>query len=165
MAIAALSTAALAGSAATGYTAMADHGGRGHDDHGHHRGQTLFSSNLAPSVPTDQPIHGVAAGGVPWVIRHGDARLRADGRLRVDIRGLVIPSLGNAGPVTTVNASLYCGNDTTAAGTTGSVPLSQSGDAEIRDRLTLPAKCLGAVVLVHPNGNGAAYIAASGFGG
>jgi hypothetical protein len=31
--------------------------------------------------------------------------------------------------------------------------------------LSLPAKCLAPVVRVHPNGNGAAYIAASGFGG
>jgi hypothetical protein len=32
-------------------------------------------------------------------------------------------------------------------------------------QFSLPAKCLAPVVLVHPNGNGAAYIAASGFGG
>jgi hypothetical protein len=29
--------------------------------------------------------------------------------------------------------------------------------------VTVPARCLAPVVLVHPNGNGARYIAASGF--
>jgi hypothetical protein len=47
--------------------------------------------------------------------------------------------------------------------TTDPAPLSQQGNGTIRDRITLPAKCLGAIILVHPNGGDAAYIAASGF--
>ena len=49
--------------------------------------------------------------------------------------------------------------------TTDPVALSSEGDARIAQRVSLPAKCLGAIVLVHPNGNDGAYIAASGFGG
>jgi hypothetical protein len=106
-------------------------------------------------------------GGAPWVLRRGEARLRRDGRLAVRVRGLVIPvppGDGTPGPVMTVSASLYCGNDTTAVGTTPSVPISRSGDARMAGKFSLPAKCLAPVALVHPNG-GAAYIAASGFGG
>jgi hypothetical protein len=128
----------------------------------------VLKTALAPSVPSDPTLHGAAAGGAPWVLRRGEARLRRDGRLAVRVRGLVIPVApgnGTPGPVTTVNASLYCGNDTTAVGTTPSVPISRAGDARMTGQFTLPAKCLAPVVLVHPNANGAAYIAASGFGG
>jgi hypothetical protein len=119
---------------------------------------------MAPSVPTDPTIHGVKPGALPWVLREGEARLRRDGRLDVRLRGLIIPTMGNAGPVTTVSASLYCGADATkAVAATRAVPLSRSGRARIRARLTLPAKCLAPILLVDPNGSTTAYIAASGF--
>ena len=64
----------------------------------------------------------------------------------------------------TVSASLYCGAATTASGTTPSVPISRSGDADIAAQLSVPATCLAPSVLIHPNGAGAVYIAANGFG-
>jgi hypothetical protein len=154
-----LSATALGWSAVTGAVAAL-----GHNDHGHHNGRTLFNSTLAPSVLTDPTIHGVARGGVPWQLDRGSTRLRHSGRLQLSVRGLVIPGNGTPGPVTSITASLYCGADSTGAvATTGSVPLSMQGDAKIDERITLPAKCLAPIVLVHPNGNAAAYIAATGF--
>jgi hypothetical protein len=185
-AVAALTAAAFAGSSIPAVSALGDkgehngkgnHNGqgehRGFDDHhgfGKHRGNTLLETTLAPSIPTDHAIHGVAPGGVPWVLRFGEARLRSSGRIDAVIRGLVIPppsGTGTAGPVTMVSASLYCGNDTdtTPVGTTTPTPLSTAGNARIQGTFTLPAKCLAPVVLIHPNGNNAAYITASGFGG
>jgi hypothetical protein len=183
-AVAILTAAAFAGSATTAVSALGDKGGdhdkgdhhgkaehRGFDEHGgfgEHRGNTLLDTTLAPSVPTDPPLHGVAAGGVPWVLKFGEARLRSDGRIEAVIRGLVIPpptGTGTPGPVTMVSAALYCGDDTTAVGTTKSVPLSSTGNARIRGTFALPAKCLAPVLLIHPNGNDGAYITASGFGG
>jgi hypothetical protein len=38
-------------------------------------------------------------------------RLTSDGRLDLEMRGLVIPATGTASPVTTITASLYCGAD------------------------------------------------------
>ena len=159
-AIGLLSATALGWSAITGaLTAF------GHENHGQHRGETLFRSTLAPTVLSDPTIHGVARGNVPWMLDRGSARLRHDGRLTVGVRGLVIPGNGTPGPVTSITASLYCGADSTpAVATTGSVPLSSQGDAAIDEHVTLPAKCLAPIILVHPNGNAAAYIAASGFG-
>jgi hypothetical protein len=136
-----------------------------HDGHGHHSGNTVFASALAPSVLSDQPIHGVVRGGVPWQLDSGQVRLRQDGRLRLRVRGLVIPGNGTTGPVSTISASLFCGADTMPTAQTPAVPLSSGGDARIDARVNLPAKCLAPVVLVNPNGNPAAYIAASGFGG
>jgi hypothetical protein len=159
-ALAALSTVALAGAATAGSTTLAKSG------HGHSgAGKKLLASTVAPSVPADPMIHGVAAGGAPWVQRSGSAELRRGGRLDVRVRGLVIPGTGT-GPVTTVTASLYCGADSTGAvGTTPAAPLSKAGNARIRGRLALPAKCLAPIVLVHPNGIATLYIAGTGFGG
>lgn len=162
-ALALLSIGALGGAAVTAVGAAAD-GGHG----GRHGGRTLFASSLAPSVPADDAIHGAMPGAAPWVIRRGEVRLRQDGRLRVRIEGLVIPvapANGTPGPVMSVSAGLYCGSSGTAAASTGTAPISRAGDAQIDARLTLPAKCPGAVVLVHPNGNAGLFIASSGFGG
>jgi hypothetical protein len=183
LAVALLTASALAGSAATAVTALADQGGQGrgaaHREGGNSMGEggnsmgeggngmVLFTS-LAPSVPTDPTLLGVAAGGVPWVLRSGEAKLHSDGRLTVRIRGLLIPSgqfAGTTGPVKTVSASLYCDANGTPVGTSGTVPLSSDGDARITAALTLPAKCLIPALLVHPNGAAGTYITTSGFGG
>ncbi|HEV7461726.1 MAG TPA: hypothetical protein VGN78_14400 [Solirubrobacteraceae bacterium] len=167
-AVALLATAALAGSGATAVGALGHDNGGGRGEHRDRGGATLLETTLAPSVPGDPALHGAAAGGAPWVLRRGEARLRRNGHLTARVRGLVIPTApgnGTPGPVTMVSASLYCGTDTTAVGTTPSAPISRSGDARMAGQFTLPAKCLAPVVLIHPNGNGAVYIAASGFGG
>jgi hypothetical protein len=89
-AIAALTAAAFAGSSITAVSALADHSGdhgkgehhangehRGFDEHGNfgeHRGNTLFDTTLAPTVPADPALHGNAAGMAPWVLSFGEAR-------------------------------------------------------------------------------------------
>jgi hypothetical protein len=163
--VALLSSAALAGSAVGGVNAFGDHGGQG--GHGRHGGQTLFASKVVASQLSDPMIHGVTRGGLPWVMDRGEARLRRNGRLQVRVRGLVIPvpqGDGTPGPVTTITAALYCGDDTTAAAETAPIPLSRTGNARIDERITLPSTCLAPVVLVHPNGSDGAYIAVTGFG-
>jgi hypothetical protein len=140
-------------------------------DHGDGKGKSLFRSTLAPSVPTDPKFHNVAAGGLPWQLDRGSVRIKRDGELDLQVRGLVIPASaapqfnGTPGPVTTVSASLFCGADsvTTQAATTAAVPISRTGDARIRAPLTLPASCLAPIVLVNPNGLAGAYIAVTGW--
>jgi hypothetical protein len=164
LAIATLGAVALLMVFAVG--AFADDGhssgnGNGGDNHGH----ALFESRIAPSVPTDPAIHGVAAAGAPWVIARGEVRISKGGGLKVEVKGLVIPTPPQNGtnPVATISASLFCGADTTPAATTASVPFSIAGNAEIRAKVALPAKCLAPVVLLHPNGGLTRYIGASGF--
>ena len=143
--------------------AAADHGGgRGGDDGDH--GQGNRPAQLVGSVPSDPAIHGVLAGNVPWD-GGASARLGRHGRFELRVRGLVITGMGNPGQVTSITASLYCApdSDTTAAFTTGSVPLSSHGNARIREHVSVPARCLAPVLLVHPNGVAARYIAATGF--
>ena len=128
-------------------------------------GEALVRSGLAPSVPADPPFHGITAAGAPWVLRDSSVRLKASGELDISIDGLILPSLGTAGPVTTVSASLLCGGDANAgpAATTGTFPLSQAGNARIEATLSLPATCLAPIFVIHPNGGTARYIAVSGW--
>jgi hypothetical protein len=95
-------------------------------------------------------IAGVASGGAPWVTRHALAILTDGGRLRVDVRGLILPSTGNTGPVTEVSASVVCAD--VVAATSSAVPLSKEGNAEISAKLHVPSPCLGAIILVRVAG-------------
>jgi hypothetical protein len=157
---------AAAMSMALAVGAFGDRGG--HHHRGHHD-STVLAETLAPSVPTDPTFHGVAPGAAPWVLKSGAVELKRSGKLELQVRGLVIPNPpgdGTPGPVTTISASLYCGADsnTTAADTTQQVPISRRGDARIKDRsFNVPATCLAPVVLVHPNGDAAHYIAVEGW--
>jgi hypothetical protein len=128
-------------------------------------GDRSLKSTLAPSVPTDPTFHGVAPGGAPWVLSRGSVTLSSEGRLDLTVKGLIIPTLGNPGPVTSISASLFCGGDTstTPAATTGTEPLSSAGDGAISERVTLPANCLAPIVLVNPNGIQSLYIAVTGW--
>jgi hypothetical protein len=107
--------------------------------------EIAFLSPIVGSNPGVK-IAGVQSGGAPWVVSRGIAVLNDEGRLRADVRGLILLNLGTAGPVTAVAASVVCGD--AVAATTDSVPLSVDGSAEIHAKLQLPSPCLGTVVLI-----------------
>jgi hypothetical protein len=160
----ALSAAVLSASLSLAVVALASGGDGSSGDEG---AGTVLRASLVGSLPTDPALHGVTPGGAPWVLDRGSVKLKSDGRLRLRVEGLVIPppqGTGTAGGVTTITASLFCGAATTPAATTTPVALTQAGDARIDQKLTLSGACLAPVVLVHPNGAAARYIAASGFG-
>src|SRR3954470_14835280 len=138
-------------------------GGRGGGGRAHQHGK-LLRANLVGSILSDPLIHGRNRGGLPWE-GNGTASLDRKGRFEFRIRNLVIEGTGSARPVTTIKVSLFCAPDSNLipAFTTDSAPLSEDGDARIREHVTVPARCLAPVLLVHPNGNLNAYIAASGF--
>ena len=107
--------------------------------------EIAFLSPIVGSNP-GVTIAGVHSGGAPWVVNHGFAVLNDEGRLRADLRGLILPNLGTAGPVTAIAASVVCGD--AVAATTDSVALSADGNAEIHAKLQVPSPCLGTVVLI-----------------
>jgi hypothetical protein len=118
---------------------------------------------VAPVVGSNPgvTIAGVGSGGAPWAVRHGTAVLTDDGRLRVEVRGLLLPSVGNTtGPVTQVSASVVCGD--VVAATSGAVTLTSNGDAEIRTKLAVASPCLGAIVLVRVAGVNGTVLGAPG---
>ena len=107
--------------------------------------EIAFLSPIVGSNP-GVTIAGVHSGGAPWVVNHGFAVLNDEGRLRADLRGLILPNLETPGPVTAVAASVVCGD--AVAATTDSVPLSADGNSEIHTKLQVPSPCLGTVVLI-----------------
>jgi hypothetical protein len=136
---------------------------------GKRHGAPLIKESLAPSQTSDPTFHGVEPGAAPWELRRGEVRVKRGGKLNLRVKGLVIPNPpgdGTPGPVNTISASLYCGanSNTVAAETSQEVPISRQGNARIRDRsFTVPSTCLAPVILVHPNGNPALYIAVDGW--
>jgi hypothetical protein len=76
------------------------------------------------------------------------------------VRGLILPSTGNTGPVTEVSAGVVC-SDAVAA-TSVAVPLGKDGNAEIHAKLQVPSPCFGTIVLVRVAGVNGTTLAAPG---
>lgn len=154
----ALSVAAAAALAITAFSAapaLAD----GHGSSGH----TLLRADLVGSMPlpASPAIAGVNPGGAPWVNGRSPVRVREDGRIRVNIRGLVIPPPRGTGvnPVASVVATLVC--DEMVADSTEPFALSTDGNGKTRDVISVPDKCDDPVVLIQPAANRAVYIASA----
>jgi hypothetical protein len=145
------------------------HGGGGDDsshqgsgksggDNGRHGGQ-LIKSDLFGSQPAPDggpTLFGVQPGGKPWVISRGEARVKRNGRIKVRVRGLVIPATapatGGANPLPAIAATLFCNGQ--AVGTTAPVPFTPEGNARIEAKLDLSSlqgkACLVPAVLLNP---------------
>jgi hypothetical protein len=119
----------------------------------------LLRAPIQGSILSDPPLFGANRGGAPWQNTSGEAKVQADGTVKVSLVGLVIPGVGT-GAVRTVTATVAC-NDAKGP-MTAPVTLSPEGNAEIKETVTLPTRCLAPAVLIHPNGNPNTYIAATG---
>ena len=71
-------------------TALADdgHHGDGNDN------AKVLKSDLFGSLSDGPVLFGVKPGGAPWVIDKGEAEVRQDGSLKVEVEGLIIPTTG-----------------------------------------------------------------------
>jgi hypothetical protein len=99
-------------------------------------------------------VNNVPPGGRPWVIERLTADVRADGRISVHGRGLVLAGGSNIGTGggQSVRARLFCGgvpHDTPTL-----VPLEADGDFRIEDVLVPnpPAVCATPVLLIVSGG-------------
>jgi hypothetical protein len=122
---------------------------------------------------TRSPIRGVNGGGLPWTLREGKGELRADGRVEVKVRGLVLaddpvvpPARRLTNPVAAFRVKVSCltvdaaGLAATVNVTTGDFPATPAGDAEIEAAVELPVPCIAPIVFV--TNSGGAWFAASG---
>ena len=116
---------------------------------------------VGPYVGPDHPIRGVPGGGLPWQIDEADGLLRANGRLRIEVEGLVLladdpvpAALQGTNPVPFFRGLVSCesidaeGNAVTTNVSTDPFPATTSGDAEILDTVALPSPCFAPVVFV-----------------
>jgi hypothetical protein len=170
--------------------AAAAKGGGGHD-RGRGEDEVLGFERLA-GVPrpfagpaaAENAIRGVPGGGLPWVIEKGEAKLREDGLLVVEVEGLVFDpddpvvverGLANRNTVPGFKAILSCRTVQLVDGTpvaavvnveTAVFPATQGlakeggGDALIEQVVAPPSPCIAPIVFVtSPAG---AWFAASG---
>ncbi|HET8851145.1 MAG TPA: hypothetical protein VFN02_01350 [Ktedonobacteraceae bacterium] len=128
----------------------------------------LFSASLAPVLgPKDPTIAGIVPGSFPWVLKSGHVNLSKGGLLEASVEGLLLgpgaPAklVGTTGPIKQVFASLVCANGPVVS--TNPVALSKKGDAHIHQRISLPAQCVGPIVLIRASLDGGPWLAASGF--
>jgi hypothetical protein len=105
-------------------------------------GRKVLDSTMAGLPVPSTVLYGLTGGGAPWVIDEGRVQLFGDGRLHVDIEGLVIPDRGN--PVDQGKAILTCSGAKVAE--TGLVDFSDAGDATIDTVIALPEICQGPAV-------------------
>src|SRR5512143_1261291 len=103
----------------------------------------------ASGVGTANVVLGVNPGGQPWVIRRLTAKVKEDGRIQVEGRGLLLA--GGNGIATnggqSVEARLFCGG---VPHETGLVPLEADGDFHIDDMLSPapPSPCESPALLI-----------------
>ncbi len=125
------------------------------------------------ACPSDKTvIGGVNACGKIWALQAGEAELGQDGRVHVELRGLVLndPTTakynGTPDGVDAVAVAVVCGGTSASVVAQAEpVALSQKGDAMIDAKLAMPAHCFAPVVLVRERYEGkiGGWLAASGF--
>lgn len=112
---------------------------------------------IVNNAPLANDVFGIAPGGRPWVIRKLEAEVFANGEIEIKGKGLVLGggnSVGSAGAVNSVFASLFC-NGVAQPLNTAVVQLSASGDFQIKEILSsLPPNPCNAPVLLIRNGAG-----------
>ncbi len=120
-----------------------------------------------PFVGTANPIRGINGGGLPWVLDEAKVELERDGKLKVEVEGLIIPAdLGfgnNPAPFFRVIVSCLSvdadGNVVTAnVMTTNDAEVMEgdplNGDAKIEADVELPTPCIAPIVFVtSPDGS------------
>jgi len=125
-------------------------------------GPKILDARMAPVTVPNQVLQGLTGGGAPWSIEEGKATLFADGRLHVEVEGLIVIARGN-NPIPQGRAIITCSS--APAVSSPIVPFSTAGDAEVNARVTLPASCLApAVFFVGVTATGAQpWFAVTGF--
>ena len=115
---------------------------------------------IEPFTGATNAIRSVPGGGLPWEEDAAKGELRADGRLEVEVEGLVLArrapvpeTLRGTNPIASFKAIVSCltadgGAAATVNVSTGLAPASSSGDAKIEDTVVLPSPCFAPIVFV-----------------
>jgi hypothetical protein len=115
-----------------------------------------FRAALTACLANGTGIGDVGSCGKIWKLQSGKASLSADGRLKVEVKGLVLNDVtvgeynGTPDGVDAVAAAVICHGPAGAmvAAQTQAMPLSQKGDAKVDARVSLPNGCVGPVIVL-----------------
>ena len=118
-------------------------------------------AQLTSEVVNRNLVRGVQPAGQIWVIDKLDARVRANGHIRVDGKGLILGGGNNAGRATgqSVFATLICeaaAPFTQLSTALTGVQLAPNGDFRIDDMLSPapPFECASPMLLIRTAGSG-----------
>ena len=111
-----------------------------------------------PFLGNANPIRGVNGAGLPWVLDEAKVELDRDGKLEVEVEGLIIPNFGR-NPAPFFRAIVSClsvdagGNVVTVnvMTTNGAEVMEgdpENGDAKIEADVVLPTPCIAPIVFV-----------------
>ena len=101
-------------------------------------------------------VAGVTGAGHEWTLTEGNAKLFSDGRVLVNVEGLVLFPEGTQ-PAANVRVKVSCNGGATAGDivTSDLVPLSQpDGDMHFNQLLAVPSPCDSPVIFVTSGGGG-----------
>jgi hypothetical protein len=142
--LAAAAALTLAFTAGSGVPAFAD---------GHHGGTLIKAEMLLGITKADTGKvndRGIKGGGLPWVISEGEITVRADGRVEMEVEGLVIdpavpnPAVAGKNPSPVFKVIVSCldadGNATNVS--TPTTPATTTGNAELEAMISLPSVCM-----------------------
>ena len=120
----------------------------------------VFDANMFGLPAPRVVLAGVTGAGHAWAIDHGNAKIFSDGRVLVNVDGLVLTPEGT-NPVTSGRAVVSCNGGATSDDIVMSdvVPFSPDGDAHVNQWLTLPSPCADPVVFF--TNTGGAWFAAT----
>jgi hypothetical protein len=130
----------------------------------------ILKGKLRPCVKDGTTFGEVGSCGKVWKLGSGEARLEADGKIKVEVKGLVLNDTstgefnGTPDGVTDVVATVICGGKLAAMA--DRVPLSNpKGEAKAEAKLAIPAKCDKPVVLLREvwEGKVGGWLAGTGF--
>jgi hypothetical protein len=110
-------------------------------------------------------IRGINGAGAPWRIDGVNGELKSDGRLEIEVEGLVLVSTG-LNPSAFFRGAVSClTNDATTVSTVNLVteqfPATTAGDSKIEAKVGLPSPCVAPIVFVM-NAGGTSWFAVTG---
>jgi hypothetical protein len=155
--LAAAAALTLAFTAGSSLPAFADHGG------GHKLIKTEMLFGVTQAETNVVNGRGVKGGGLPWVISEGEITVRADGRVKMEVEGLVIdpaetkvPAVAgtNPSPVFKVIVSCLDADGKATNVSTPTTPATATGNAELEAMITLPSVCMSPKAFVTNAGGG-----------
>jgi hypothetical protein len=126
-----------------------------------------------PFTGAAKPIRGINGGGAPWVIAEGEIELKANGKLEMEVEGLVIdpafpnPAVAGINPAPFFKVTVSCLSARTPGATvtnvsTGLIPADRAGNSEFEGMVALPSPCIDPIVFVANGGNGAWFARTAG---
>lgn len=131
-----------------------------------------LNAKLTACLSNGTAIGDVGSCGKIWKLKSGKVRLGKDGKLKVEVKGLVLNDVtvgeynGTPDGVDAVAAAVICHGPSGAAvaAQTAAVPLAQNGNAKVVATLSLPNGCVGPVVVLRERYEGkiGGWLAATG---